>query len=177
VRDAAPTSPRARRDEIPSLPLSLTPLPPLSFSYPGASNVRFALFSSLTQGPSSGADTAQLDCAGCRTRLAYARGAASVRCSVCDTVNAASAGAGHASRCQCGGCGIQLMYAAGARSVMCAACNFVTHVDAGASSHGGSWAPSATNSLGPKMVVVENPPTLDASGKMVSNMAVGVVAE
>ena len=99
-----------------------------------------------------------------------------MRCSVCDTVNAASAGAGSVSRCQCGGCGIQLMYAAGARSVMCAACNFVTHVDAGASSHGGSRAPSS-HTLGPKMVVVENPPTLDASGKMVSNMAVGVVAE
>ena len=175
---AAPTSPRARRDEIPSLPLSLTPLPPFSFSSQGASNVRCALCSTVTQVPSSGADTAQLDCAGCRTRLAYARGAASVRCSVCDTVNAASSsGAGHASRCQCGGCGIQLMYAAGARSVMCAACNFVTHVDAGASSHGGSRAPSSNNPLGPKMVVVENPPTLDASGKMVSNMAVGVVAE
>jgi len=144
--------------------------------YKRQSNVRCALCSTVTQVPSSGADTAQLDCAGCRTRLAYARGAASVRCSVCDTVNAASAGAGSVSRCQCGGCGIQLMYAAGARSVMCAACNFVTHVDAGASSHGGSRAPSS-HTLGPKMVVVENPPTLDASGKMVSNMAVGVVAE
>ena len=93
----------------------------------------------------------------------------------CATREGRSAGAGKCVALPVRRVRIQLMHAAGARSVMCAACNFVTHVDAGASSHGGSRAPSS-HTLGPKMVVVENP-RLDASGKMVSNMAVGVVAE
>ena len=61
----------------------------------------------------------------------------------------------------------------GAQSVKCAACNYVTAI--GSSS--GASSSSRGGALGSHMVVVENPPTLDEKGKIVSNMAVGVVEE
>ena len=61
------------------------------------------------------------------------------------------------------------MYASNAQSVKCIVCNFVTSVTPtrSADTHG--------QVLGPEMVVVENPPTLNEAGKTVSNLSVGIV--
>ena len=64
------------------------------------------------------------------------------------------------------------MYAFGAQSVKCAACNYITATST--PEHGSVATPG--DGVAPQMVVVENPPTLDESGNVVSNMAVGVVA-
>ena len=145
----------------------------------GASNVRCSLCATVTAVPDGGqtsSRTSQLDCAGCRVRLAYESGATSVRCALCATVNVANAALAH---CQCGGCGLTLAYAGDAQSVRCAACEHVTRVGADARD-GAASAPSPfAGSTGKSsvMVVVENPPTLDAKGVARSNMAVGLVCE
>ena len=110
-------------------------------------------------------------------RLAYESGATSVRCALCATVNVANAALAH---CQCGGCGLTLAYAGNAQSVRCAACEHVTRVGADALDGANRSAPSPfAGSTGKSslMVVVENPPTLDAKGVARSNMAVGLVCE
>lgn len=61
------------------------------------------------------------------------------------------------------------MYASNAQSVKCAVCNFITSVTPTRS------ADHRRVSLGPEMVVVENPPTLNEAGKTVSNLSVGIV--
>ena len=139
----------------------------------GASNVRCALCNNVTPVPPAGTEMAQLECGGCRTLLMYIRGASSVQCSVCNTVNLAMQ-ANQIAHVNCGGCGITLMYAYGAQSIKCAVCNFVTQGSAGGSSGQGSSGGRVPQR--PQMVVVENPPTVDDEGKLVSNMAVGVVA-
>ena len=124
--------------------------------------------------------TSQLDCAGCRVRLAYQSGAVSVRCALCATVNVAGAAPAH---CQCAGCGLTLAYAGAAQSVRCAACEHVTRVGGGENreeNRGATHAPSpfaGGAGRASAMVVVENPPTLDHAGVPRSNMAVGVVCE
>ena len=110
-------------------------------------------------------------------RLAYESGATSVRCALCATVNGVQNAA--LAHCQCGGCGLTLAYAGNAQSVRCAACEHVTRVGADARD-GAASAPSPfAGSTGKSsvMVVVENPPTLDAKGVARSNMAVGLVCE
>ncbi|XP_073393493.1 protein LSD1 [Physcomitrium patens] len=155
--------------------------------YPqGASNVRCALCSSVTQVPSHGTEMAQLVCGGCRTLLMYMRGATSVQCSCCHTVNLAME-APQVAHINCGGCGMTLMYAYGAQSVKCALCQFVTTITMPSmrvqlpsisqqprppQAHGGP--PPALTSSHTQTVVVENPMTMDESGKLVSNVAVGV---
>lgn len=114
-------------------------------------------------------------------RLAYESGATSVRCALCATVNGVQNAA--LAHCQCGGCGLTLAYAGNAQSVRCAACEHVTRVGGGENreeNRGATHAPSPFGGGAGRtsaMVVVENPPTLDAKGVARSNMAVGLVCE
>ncbi|KAH7433796.1 hypothetical protein KP509_07G086700 [Ceratopteris richardii] len=82
-----------------------------------------------------------------------------------------------------------LMYPYGAQSVKCAVCQFVTPTGVNnmrmplpvqrTTSNASSSQPPATQQVisNPQTVVVENPMTLDESGKLVSNVAVGVTTE
>ncbi|XP_071909014.1 protein LOL2-like isoform X3 [Coffea arabica] len=136
--------------------------------YPrGATNVCCAFCNALTpvpppQLPPPGMDMAQLICGGCRTLLMYTRGATSVRCSCCHTVNLAPVS--NVAHVNCGNCRTTLMYPYGAPSVKCAVCHYITNVNGLAHSQS-------------QTVVVENPMSVDKSGKLVSNVVVGVTTE
>ncbi|KAK4386422.1 protein LOL1 [Sesamum angolense] len=132
--------------------------------YPcGATNVCCAVCNTVTAVPQAGMEMAQLICGGCRTLLMHARGATSVRCSCCHTVNLVPAAAppNNVAHVNCGNCHTMLMYPAGAPSVKCAICHFITTVNAASPAHN-------------QTVVVQNPMTVDESGKLVSNVVVGV---
>ncbi len=104
----------------------------------------------------------------------------------------------------CGGCGTTLMYAYGAQSVKCALCQYVTSIAMPPNmriplpptqQQQQQLRPivptppqqrllpppvsvaSNTQSHHTQTVVVENPMTLDESGKLVSNVAVGVTTD
>ncbi|KAK8551056.1 hypothetical protein V6N12_039725 [Hibiscus sabdariffa] len=146
--------------------------------YPrGATNVCCALCNTVTQVPSPGMEMAQLICGGCRTLLMYTRGATSVRCSCCNTVNLATAPSNQMAHINCGHCRTTLMYPYGAQSVKCAVCQYVTNVGMGnvrvplpASRPNATGTTSTSTS---QTVVVENPMSVDESGKLVSNVVVG----
>ncbi|XP_062012503.1 protein LSD1 [Rosa rugosa] len=146
--------------------------------YPrGASNVCCALCNTVTPVPPPGTEMAQLICGGCRTLLMHTRGATSVRCSCCHTVNLAPA-ANQFAHINCGNCRTTLMYPYGAPSVKCAVCQFVTNVGMGNTRvpipvHRPSTSASMPHSQS-QTVVVENPMSVDESGKLVSNVVVGV---
>ncbi|PWA63069.1 Zinc finger, LSD1-type [Artemisia annua] len=132
--------------------------------YPrGASNVCCALCNAVTSVPPPGMEMDQLICGGCRTLLMYTRGATSVRCSCCHTVNLAPVH-NQVAQVNCGNCRTMLMYPYGAPSVKCAICQYITNVNAPPTSHN-------------QTVVVENPMSVDESGKLVSNVVVGVTTE
>ncbi|KAK1325670.1 Protein LSD1 [Acorus calamus] len=148
--------------------------------YPrGATNVCCAVCNTVT-----GVPTARLVCAGCRTLLMYTEGASSVRCSCCQTINLARPG-----QVNCGNCHTTLMYPYGAPSVKCAICHYVTNIEmsnTGVSSpvnrpNGVVSTPPSTSapSLNARSqtVVVENPMSVDESGKLVSNVVVGVTTK
>ncbi|KAI4343123.1 hypothetical protein MLD38_027661 [Melastoma candidum] len=147
--------------------------------YPrGAVNVCCALCSTITSVPPPGMEMAQLLCGGCRTLLMYIRGATSVRCSCCHTVNLAPVN--QFAHINCGNCRTMLMYPCGAPSVKCALCQYVTMA-----SNNQTAAPippqrpesAPSSSTSSQTVVVENPMTMDESGKLVSNVVVGVTTE
>ncbi|GLT76041.1 hypothetical protein SLA2020_477240 [Shorea laevis] len=152
--------------------------------YPrGATNVCCALCTTITQVPPPGMETAQLICVGCRTLLMYAHGASSVSCSCCRTLNFAQAN--QVAHISCGHCRTTLMYPYGAPSVKCAVCQYVTNVGManvrvplpmnrpnGTAASGNM--PSTSTS---QTVVVENPMSVDESGKLVSNVVVGVTTD
>ncbi|KAK6150178.1 hypothetical protein DH2020_017703 [Rehmannia glutinosa] len=160
--------------------------------YPrGATNVCCALCNVVTAVPPPGMEMAQLICGGCRTLLMHARGATSVRCSCCHTVNlvpgitaaaaAAAAAPNSVAHVNCANCRTMLMYPAGAPSVKCAICHFITTVNTGdtripipANRPGGISTPQPTAHSQNQTVVVQNPMTVDESGKLVSNVVVGV---
>ncbi|XP_015883198.2 protein LSD1-like [Ziziphus jujuba] len=153
--------------------------------YPrGASNVCCALCNSVTSVPTPGTEMAQLICGGCRTLLMYTRRATSVRCSCCQSVNHVPA-SNQVSHINCGNCRTTLMYPYGAPSVKCAVCHYVTNT--GIANSGVSiptHRPTGTansgimpSSSGSQTIVVENPMTVDESGKLVSNVVVGVTTE
>ncbi|XP_071729675.1 protein LSD1-like [Rutidosis leptorrhynchoides] len=153
--------------------------------YPrGASNVCCALCNTLTSVPPPGMDMSQLICGGCRTLLMYTRGATSVRCSCCHVVNLAPV-SNQFAQVSCANCRTMLMYPSGAPSVKCAVCQYITNVN---SSNGRVPIPAQPNRLMPSTstemphsqthtVVVENPMSVDESGKLVSNVVVGVTTE
>lgn len=85
---------------------------------------------------------------------------------------------------ECAGCLCTLMYPRGAASVQCAACGTVSSVALtsfdGSGGSNGSFS-RASPGVKPKramtsknLVVIENPPTLDARGNVVSYIAVGL---
>ncbi|KAG6594401.1 Vacuolar protein sorting-associated protein 2-like 2, partial [Cucurbita argyrosperma subsp. sororia] len=146
---------------------------------------RANLYAVVTSVPPPGTDMAQLICRGCRTLLMYARGATSVRCSCCHTVNLAPA-TNQVAHVNCGNCRTTLIFPYGAPSVKCAICHYVTNVGMsnvrvpipvhrrnGTISSG---MPPASSSQS-QTVVVENPMSVDESGKLVSNLVVGVTTD
>ncbi|XP_010439582.1 PREDICTED: protein LSD1 isoform X2 [Camelina sativa] len=147
----------------------------------------------------AGMDMAHIVCGGCRTMLMYTRGASSVRCSCCQTTNLVPglsnqvphAPSNQVAQINCGHCRTTLMYPYGASSVKCAVCQFVTNVNMsngrvplptnrpnGTACPG--TMPSSSTSTPPSQtqtVVVENPMSVDESGKLVSNVVVGVTTD
>jgi len=107
-----------------------------------------------------------------------ARGAARERA----TRDVDDGGARGTAYVRCEGCRVTLAYPGGSASVRCSACGAVTRCAERAtrrptgggspvkSARGGNHAVLTSNNL----VVVENPPTVSESGKIVSNIAVGV---
>ncbi|KAH1048783.1 hypothetical protein J1N35_039567 [Gossypium stocksii] len=153
--------------------------------YPrGATNVCCALCNTITQVPLPGMDMGQLICGGCRTLLMYARGGTSVRCSCCHTLNLAPA-PNQIAHINCGHCRTTLMYPYGAPSVKCAICQYVTNVGTGNArapfcvnrpnqiASAGTMPSTSTS----QTVVVENPMSVDESGKLVSNVVVGITTD
>ncbi|KAF3628657.1 hypothetical protein CQW23_03424 [Capsicum baccatum] len=156
--------------------------------YPrGATNVCCAVCNVLTPVPPPGMEMAQLICGGCRTLLMHPRGATSVRCACCHTVNLVP-GPNQFAHVNCGNCRTMLMYPCGAPSVKCAICHCITHISAvdgrvpvpmhtsngGVTSSAGPSSSTATARSQNQTVVVQNPMSLDESGKLVSNVVVGV---
>ncbi|XP_018480681.2 protein LSD1 [Raphanus sativus] len=150
--------------------------------YPrGATNVCCALCRTIS--PPQGMDMARIVCCGCGIMLMYTRSATSVRCSCCHTLNLVPAPSNQTARINCGHCRIILMYPYGASSVKCAVCQYVTNVNM---SNGRAPLsmnrPNLTASPSTRVpststtqtVVVENPMSLNESGKLVSNVVVGV---
>ncbi|XP_033134040.1 protein LSD1 isoform X2 [Brassica rapa] len=118
----------------------------------------------------------QLVCHGCRNTLLYPRGATNVRCALCNTVN-------QFAHINCGNCRTTLMYPYGASSVKCAVCQFVTNVNMGnrrvpnmpnGAASPGTMSTQSTPPSKTQTVVVENPMSVNESGKLVSNVVVGV---
>ncbi|XP_047158632.1 protein LSD1 [Vigna umbellata] len=157
--------------------------------YPrGATNVCCALCNTITSVPPPGMEMSQLYCGGCRTLLMYTRGATSVRCSCCHTVNLVPA-TNQVAHVHCGNCRTALMYPYGAPSVKCAICHYVTNTNNGrlpipvhrpnGTANTGTL-PSTSTSMPQSQsqtVVVENPMSVDSSGKLVSNVVVGVTTD
>ncbi|KAJ6423159.1 hypothetical protein OIU84_024148 [Salix udensis] len=149
--------------------------------YPsGATNVCCALCSIVTSIPSPGMDMAQLICRGCRSLLMYPHGATSVRCSCCHAVNLAP-GYNQLAHVNCGNCWTTLMYPNGSPSVKCPVCQYVTNMAnmrvplPANRPNGTSGTPPSTSMT--QTVVVENPMSVDESGKLVSNVVVGVTTD
>ncbi|KAK9697033.1 hypothetical protein RND81_08G010600 [Saponaria officinalis] len=159
--------------------------------YPrGAPNVRCALCNTVTPVQPTGLDMDQIICGRCHTLLMYTRGATSVRCLCCHTVNLTNANPSPApnqvATVRCGSCQMTLMYPFGAPSVKCAVCQYITNVENangsgpnqinmsnGANTSSTSTVPDSHS----QTVVVENPMSFDRSGKLVSNLVVGVTKE
>ncbi|XP_021737721.1 protein LSD1-like [Chenopodium quinoa] len=159
--------------------------------YPrGATNVRCAVCNIVTPVQSTAATGLEMDqiiCGCCHTLLMYSRGATSVRCLCCHTVNLTNSSpvSNQFATVRCGSCQMALMYPYGAPSVKCAVCHYITNV--GTANGSGSVhrqngvATSSTSTPVPnsqsQTVVVENPMSFDGSGKLVSNVVVGVTTE
>ncbi|ONK54865.1 uncharacterized protein A4U43_UnF10340 [Asparagus officinalis] len=84
----------------------------------------------------------------------------------------------------CAQCRTTLMYPYGAPSVKCAICHYVTNVGMNMRMpipvnrpNGATTVPQSTSASNSQTVVVENPMSRDASGKLVSNVVVGVTTD
>ncbi|KAL5141468.1 Protein LSD1 [Glycine soja] len=134
--------------------------------YPrGATNVCCALCNTITSVPPPGMDMSQLYCGGCTTLLMYTRGATSVRCSCCHTINLVPA-------CPVDGAAVQVLQMTNGRlSIPVQRPNGTAN----------SGTVSSTSSSMPyslsQTVVVENPMSVDSSGKLVRNVVVGVTTD
>ncbi|KAL2930647.1 Protein LSD1 [Bienertia sinuspersici] len=146
---------------------------------------------SLLVAVNCGLEMDQIICGCCHTLLMYSRGAPSVRCLCCHTVNLTNANpppvSNQVATVRCGSCQMTLMYPYGAPSVKCAVCHYITNVGTAngivSGSHrqnglatSSSPTPSIPHSQS-QTVVVENPMSFDGSGKLVSNVVVGVTTE
>ncbi|GMH31039.1 hypothetical protein Nepgr_032882 [Nepenthes gracilis] len=160
--------------------------------YPrGATNVRCAMCSAVTSVQPTGPEMDQIICGGCRTLLMYTRGATSVRCLCCNTLNLTSMtlppAPNQVATISCGNCHLTLMYPVGAPSVKCAVCQYITNVGTANARipvpvHRlyGTSVPSSSVTMPhshTQTVVVENPMSVDESGKLVTNVVVGVTTE
>ncbi|KAJ4976959.1 hypothetical protein NE237_002065 [Protea cynaroides] len=155
--------------------------------YPrGATNVRCAICHMVTSAPPPGMEMAQLVCGGCRTLLMHNRGATSVRCACCQTINLARPASSNVAHVNCGQCHTMLLYPYGAPSVKCAVCQYVTNIGGNMRApihvqrpNGTSMVSSSTSvpHAHGQTVVVENPMSMDESGKLVSNVVVGITTE
>ncbi|QCE13664.1 Multihem cytochrome [Vigna unguiculata] len=143
--------------------------------YPrGASDVCCALCHTVSSVLPPGMEVSQIYCGGCRTLLMYARGATSVGCSCCLSINLVPE-SNQVSHINCRNCRTILMYPYGAPSVKCAICHYITSVGI---TNGRLPVPvqrpngtvSSTSSSMPhsrsQTVVVENPMSIDSSGKL-----------
>ena len=116
----------------------------------------------------------------------YVRGASTVQCSVCSTLNLAGT-ANAVGHLNCGSCGTMLMYAHGAASVRCAVCEAITETTGAANTApprtvAASSARQASRAITRgdyhvRTVIIENPPSVDAAGRVVANMAVGIALD
>ncbi|XP_017603110.1 protein LSD1-like isoform X3 [Gossypium arboreum] len=122
-------------------------------------------------------------CSRCRNILLYPRGATNVCCALCNTITQVPPPASNPmAHINCGHCRTTLMYPYGAASVKCAVCHYVTNVGTGnvrcplpaSSLNARGTMPSTSTS---QTVVVENPMSVDESGKLVSNVVVGITTD
>ncbi|CAH2046478.1 unnamed protein product [Thlaspi arvense] len=153
--------------------------------YPrGATNVCCAVCRTIN--PPQGMDMAHIVCGGCGTMLMYTRSATSVRCSCCQTLNLVPpAQSNQTAHINCGHCRTTLMYPYGASSVKCAVCQYVTNVYMNNGRAPLSMnrpnrtasSPTMSSTSSTQTVVVENPMSVDESGKLVSNVVVGVTTD
>ncbi|XP_074582174.1 protein LOL3-like [Curcuma longa] len=155
--------------------------------YPrGATNVCCAICNNITAVPPPGMEMAHLVCGGCRILLMYNRGAKNVRCSCCNTINFARP-VNRVAHLSCAHCHTMLVYPYGAPSVKCAICHYVmnigmnnttTPIPAARRPNEITPVPPSTSSHASRTqnttVVVENPMSVDKSGKLVTNLVVGV---
>ncbi|XP_061951170.1 protein LSD1-like isoform X4 [Populus nigra] len=132
----------------------------------------------------------QVVCRGCASVLLYPSGATNVCCALCSSVTSIpSPGYNQAAHVNCGNCRTALTYPNGSPSVKCPVCHYVTNVSmanmriplpANRPNGIGGTAPSTSVPLPhsqTQTVVVENPMSVDESGKLVSNVVVGVTTE
>ncbi|KAL7211131.1 hypothetical protein ACSBR2_014084 [Camellia fascicularis] len=134
----------------------------------------------------------QIVCSGCRSILLYPRGASNVCCALCNAITSVPPPASNQlAHVNCGNCRTTLMYPYGAPSVKCAICHYITNVNMGnvrvpipMHRPNGATTPASMPSTSAAMphsqtqtVVVENPMSVDESGKLVSNVVVGVTTE
>ncbi|CAL9103985.1 unnamed protein product [Musa textilis] len=151
--------------------------------YPrGAASVCCAICSTITTVPPPGMEMAQLICGGCRTLLMHVHGATTVRCSCCNTINITRP-VNQVANVSCAHCHTTLMYPYGAPSVKCAICHYVTNVGQMdgmrlpvSTMHrinGPTPAPpsASASQVQNTTVVVENPMSVDESGKLLLGRA------
>ncbi|XP_071911301.1 protein LOL3-like isoform X4 [Coffea arabica] len=139
----------------------------------------------------------QIVCSGCRSVLLYPRGATNVCCAFCNALTPVPPPqlpppVSNVAHVNCGNCRTTLMYPYGAPSVKCAVCHYITNVNMSNTrvpipmhQPSGTVTPPlmpSTSSQGlahsqSQTVVVENPMSVDKSGKLVSNVVVGVTTE
>ncbi|KAI4303641.1 hypothetical protein MLD38_039246 [Melastoma candidum] len=127
----------------------------------------------------------RLVCNGCRSILLYPRGALNVFCALCSTITSVPPPGMEMAQLLCGGCCTLLMYIRGATSVRCSCCHTGNLAPVRTLSNNPPATPippqrpesAASSSMSSQTVVVENPMTVDESGKLVSNVVVGVTTE
>ncbi|CAO2842174.1 unnamed protein product [Amaranthus hypochondriacus] len=146
--------------------------------YPsGAADVRCALCDTVSPVLPMGLEMDLMICGCCRTLLMYSRGVSGVRCLCCGTLNLMNATPGGVSNqyptVSCGNCQMILMYPHGASLVKCVICGYITNV--GTTNGSLSSSTNRQNGVSPtaslplsqsQTVVIENPMSLDRSGKL-----------
>lgn len=115
------------------------------------------------QPPNQNGSQCRLICGGCRTLLVFPHGSQNVRCALCSYVTSVPPPGTQVAHIRCDGCGVTLMYPAGAHAVKCAFCSFITCL-----------TPNREEGTEIQTVIVENPMTLDDTGRLVSSVSVGI---
>ncbi|WOL03390.1 protein LSD1 [Canna indica] len=146
-------------------------------SYPReAASVFCALCNMLNSVPSPGNEGAHVVCEVCRTLLMYTHATPRVRCFQCYTINATRT-ANQVAHVACGHCRTPLIYPYGAASIKCALCHYITNLSSISPDvpvhrpNGIAPAPQCSSAQLPhnQIVIVENPISVNSSGKLVNN--------